>query len=306
MGKTAFIFAGQGSQAPGMGKELYEISQGARTTMDALEALSPGLLKMAFSGTQEELNLTENTQPCLFAVSLAAAAALTDLGIRAGGAAGFSLGELTAAAYTGLMLPEAAFAYCLRRAAAMTECADKNPGAMAAILKLDNAAVEALCAQVGNVWPANYNAPGQLVVSGLAGSVDELCALVSQQRGRAIRLAVSGGFHSPLMGSASEALLPVLRSMDIQTPGIPQWANLSAELFSADNAAEWMAGQVSGPVRWEQTIRRMLEDGFDTFVELGPGQVLNGLVKKIAPETRRLHVEDAESLRLTAEALASC
>jgi len=298
MGKIAFVFAGQGAQAPGMGRELYASSPGARRVLDQAEALRPGTLRQCFEGSPQELVVTENTQPCLFAVELACAAAALEAGARPRLCAGFSLGEAAAAAFCG-MLPEGrAFAFVLERAAAMQACAQKHPGFMAAVVRLEVEQVVALCRGFEDIYPGNFNAPGQVVVSGAASGRDAFFQAVAAAGGRAIPLKVRGAFHSPLMGEAAQRLLVWLRGEALQAPSMPLYANRTALPYGeGEDAAQLLAQQVDHPVLWEKTVRAMGAAGADLFVELGPGGVLSGLIRKILPEARVCRVEDAKSLR---------
>ncbi len=295
VGKIAFVFAGQGAQYSGMGKELYEASPAARRIFDMAEAIRPGTLRMCFEGSAEELAITENTQPCLFTVSTACAAAAVEKGILPDMCAGFSLGETVAAAFTSMLPFEKAFAFVQERALLMQACADAQPGFMAAVLRLDNDQVTALCRQFEHVYPVNFNCPGQVVVSGAAGQKDAFLQAVGGLGGRAMPLKVGGAFHSPLMSDAAQKLHTWLQDSGLQTPNIPLYANRTA-LPYGDDIIELLSGQVDHPVLWEQTVRNMGSKGADLFVELGPGTVLSGLVRKILPEATVCHVENTASL----------
>lgn len=301
MGKIAFVFSGQGAQYPGMGQSLAQVSPAARLVFDTADRLRPGTSGQCFSGTAEDLSITKNTQPCLYCVDLAAARALEERGVQADFAAGFSLGEVAAAAFAGVFSDEAGFDFVCKRAEAMQEAAEQNPGGMVAVLKLSNQQVEELCGRFDKVWPVNYNCPGQLVVAGEKEQLEKFQLLVKEAGGRAAPLAVSGGFHSPFMESAAEKLTSLLGGMELGEPKIPLYANFNALPYG--NARELLAAQVKSPVRWQETIERLSEQGVDTFLECGPGKTLCGLIKKTIKSARTFQVQDAETLNAALEAL---
>jgi [acyl-carrier-protein] S-malonyltransferase len=251
---------------------------------DRAEAQWPGVLTLCFEGPAEELERTVNTQPCLFAVESATAAALEEAGLTADGAAGFSLGEIAAVCYAGLLDFDAAFALILERARLMQRGAEEHPGAMFAVLRLDADTVERLCASVPGAYPVNYNAPGQIVAACAADSADALKRAAADAGGRVIRLAVGGAFHSPFMDGAARALAERLARTTFAKGRIPVYANRTG-LPYGDDPANLLSEQVNHPVRWQDTVQNMLADGYDAFVEVGPGKVLAGLAAKIAPET---------------------
>ena len=302
MSKIAFVFSGQGAQAPGMGKELYDCSPAAKAVFDLADSIRPGTSQQCFEGTQEELNVTINTQPCLFACDLAAAKAAQERGIQPHCAAGFSLGEAAAVAFSGMLTEAEAFSMVCKRAELMNEAAQKNPGAMAAVMKLSPQQVETLCGPIENAWPVNYNSPKQTVVAASADTIDQVVEAASAQRGRAVKLAVSGAFHSPLMHSAADGLREYLASVSLREERLPVYANLTAEPYGEDKK-ETMAAQCENPVRWQKTIENMIANGVDTFIEVGVGKTLAGLIKKINPEVTVYQIENKEGLDAAAEAL---
>ena len=302
MSKIAFVFSGQGAQAPGMGKELYDCSPAAKAVFDLADSIRPGTSQQCFEGTQEELNVTINTQPCLFACDLAAAKAAQERGIQPDCAAGFSLGEAAAVAFSGMLTEAEAFSMVCKRAELMNEAAQKNPGAMAAVMKLSPQQVETLCGPIENAWPVNYNSPKQTVVAASADTIDQVVEAASAQRGRVVKLAVSGAFHSPLMHSAADGLREYLASVSLREERLPVYANLTAEPYGEDKK-ETMAAQCENPVRWQKTIENMIANGVDTFIEVGVGKTLAGLIKKINPEVMVYQIENKEGLDAAAEAL---
>lgn len=302
MSKIAFVFSGQGAQAPGMGKELYDCSPAAKAVFDLADSIRPGTSQQCFEGTQEELNVTINTQPCLFACDLAAAKAAQERGIQPDCAAGFSLGEAAAVAFSGMLTEAEAFSMVCKRAELMNEAAQKNPGAMAAVMKLSPQQVETLCGPIENAWPVNYNSPKQTVVAASADTIDQVVEAASAQLGRAVKLAVSGAFHSPLMHSAADGLREYLASVSLREERLPVYANLTAEPYGEDKK-ETMAAQCENPVRWQKTIENMIANGVDTFIEVGVGKTLAGLIKKINPEVMVYQIENKEGLDAAAEAL---
>ena len=303
MGKVAFLFAGQGAQHPGMCADLAQAEPAARAVFDMADAVRPGTSRQCWEGTKEELTLTRNTQPCVFACDLACARALEARGVRPDAVAGFSLGEVAALTFAGAFPDERGFSLVCRRGELMAEAAASHPGEMRAVVKLDAPTVEALAAKAaastgGDCWPVNYNSPQQTVVAGTPEALAELDALVKAERGRSIRVAVSGAFHSPYMASASQGLHDLLAEDAPGEPGVPVYANLTGEPYPADAGAraEVLARQASNPVRWVETLRNMADAGVDTFVEVGPGHTLTGLVRRTLDGVVALPCEDASQL----------
>ncbi|MBS6367604.1 MAG: ACP S-malonyltransferase [Clostridiales bacterium] len=296
MGQIAFVFSGQGAQYSGMGQSLCQASGAARAVFAAVDAIRPGTSEQCFTGSKEELSITSNTQPCMFAVELAAARALEEAGIRPSRVAGFSLGEIAALTYAGAVSLEDGFQLVCRRGALMQQAAEAADTGMLAVLKLDNETVEALCSQQPEVYPVNYNCPGQVTVAGLKTSLAALKDAVKAAGGRAVPLAVSGGFHSPFMAPAAQQLEQVLSQMQISAPQIPLYSNYTAQLYEGDYRM-LLRQQVCNPVRWQDIVEDMVRQGVDTFIEVGPGKTLCGLIAKTVPTARTWNVESAETLQ---------
>lgn len=303
MGKIAFVFSGQGAQYPGMGQELAAVSPAAKAIFDLADAVRPGTSDQCFSGTKEELVITSNTQPDMFAVEVAAAAALLEAGIVPDCLAGFSVGEISALGFSGAVSVEDAFRLVCRRGELMQEASNAVSTGMTAVVKLSPAQVEALAAQFDQVYPVNYNSAAQTVCAGLSESMPAFRAAVKEAGGRAIPLKVAGAFHSPFMHSAAVGLVDVLEPMEFGTPRYPLYSNVTAQPYEEGRYKELLSQQVENPVRWQSIVENMVADGVDTFIEVGPGNTLTGLIQRINPNVTALHVEDAETLKAAVAAV---
>lgn len=305
MGGVALLFAGQGAQHPGMCAELAEREPAARRVFDLADAVRPGTSEQCFHGTEEELRVTATTQPCVFAADLAVARVLEAHGVVPQAVAGFSLGEVAALAFAGALDDEEAMRLVCHRAQLMQEAAERHPGGMRAVVKLEAGTVETLAAQAGDAWPVNYNSPKQTVVAGFPEALDRLDALVREARGRSLKVAVGGAFHSPLMAEASEWLAAYLAAHPLRQPQIPVVANLTARPYPAgvSECADTLARQLSHPVRWVETLEWLRAEGIDRFVELGPGRTLTGLVSRTLPGVQALSCETPEQVDAVLEAL---
>ncbi len=307
----AFCFPGQGSQAVGMGRELHAVSPAARAAFDeAADALGFDLAKLCFEGPESELRLTANTQPAVLAVSVAAARALGERGVTPAVAGGHSLGEYSALVVAGALRYADALRVVRRRGEFMQAAVPDGVGAMAAILGLELAAVESLCreAAAGEVLEvANINAPVQVVVAGHRGAVERAVALAASRGGkRSVLLPVSAPFHCRLMAPAAERLGAVLAEIPVSAPAIPVVRNVDAGLTTrAEDVRPFLVRQVTAPVRWTECVGRMAQEGARTFLEVGPGRVLTGLLKRIDAGLAGIPVEDPAGVARAAEAAAA-
>lgn len=282
---TAYVFPGQGAQFTGMGKDLYDTCPQAKTLIDkACDILGFDIRDIMFNGSAEDLKQTKVTQPAVFIHSVAAAATID--GFRPDMVAGHSLGEFSALVAAGAMSFEDGLRLVYARAMAMQKACELKPSTMAAIIGLPDETVEKICRETaGIVVPANYNCPGQLVISGEIEAVDNACAALKEAGAkRALRLAVGGAFHSPLMEPARLELAEAIAKTEIRKPVCPIYQNVDA-MPSTDPATikDKLLRQLTSPVRWTQTVLNMHRDGAENFVELGPGAVLQGLIKKCLP-----------------------
>ena len=280
--KQAYVFPGQGAQFSGMGKELYENNAEAKAMFEkANEILGFRITDIMFEGSAEDLKQTKVTQPAVFLHSVILAKVL---GVKPDAVAGHSLGEFSALVVAGALSFEDGLRLVAKRAMAMQKCCESQPGGMAAILNLDDAVVEQVCGEIdGVVVAANYNCPGQLVISGADEAVNEACEkLKAAGAKRALRLPVGGAFHSPLMEAARAELEQAIAEVEFKTPVCPIYQNVDAmPQTDAEVIKANLIAQLTAPVRWTQIAKNMIADGVESFTELGPGNVLQGLIKKV-------------------------
>ncbi|MEE0930312.1 MAG: ACP S-malonyltransferase [Acutalibacteraceae bacterium] len=295
MGKIAFVFSGQGAQYPGMGKELYECSPAAKAVYDMADSIREGTTTQCFEADKEVLNCTINTQPCVFTADLAAAAAVTEKGIKPDYVAGFSLGEIAALGYSGVLSYEDAFKLVCKRGELMNKAAQENKGSMLAVMKLTPEKVEEIAAKFEGTYPVNYNSPAQTVVATIEENADAFMEAVKAEKGRAKKLAVSGAFHSPFMSSAAQGLEDYLQDKTLNEPSVPIYSNVTAQPYSGDYK-QLVKEQVENPVQWQKTVENLIDMGVDTFIEVGVGKTLAGLIKKTNKDVKVFHVENKETL----------
>jgi [acyl-carrier-protein] S-malonyltransferase len=305
--KIAFCFPGQGSLEPGMGRDIAEAVPAAMEVFErASEAAGIDLVQLCFHAELEELVETEVQQPALVATSLAVLAALRERGIHPDYVIGHSVGEFAALAGAGVLDVPDAIALVRERGLAMAEAARQHPGSMAAILGLEDEVVDSLCRRIIGVWPANYNCPGQVVVSGEDRAVDECCSEAEREGARrAVKLKVSGAFHSPLVARASDRLRPALERVRFSEPLAPFMSTVTAKIEPAQRMAGLLVEQLTAPVRFTQATRELMREGVRTFVEVGPGNVLSGLVKRIDRSVKAVSVNNLASLEKIEETVSA-
>ncbi len=283
-----------------MGKDLADNSSAAKAVFAMADSVRPGTSAQCFGGTQEELSLTANTQPCIFCVDLAAARALEEQGVRCDAVAGFSLGEIAALTYAGMLSDQDGFKLVCRRAQLMNDAGSSVKSIMAAVLKLDNAKVEELAARYQHIYPVNYNCPGQLVVSGAPEEMESFKLDVKGAGGRYLQLPVSGGFHSPFLASAAEEFAKELSNYSFKTSKFDIYSNYTSKKYN-NSVQELLTYQIKSPVKWQALIENMIADGVDIFIECGPGHTLSGFASKINGSVRIYNVETSQDAQRIAE-----
>lgn len=297
-GAPVFLCSGQGSQKPGMGADLMDVPEVRATFACASEVLGFDVADLVLNADAAELNDTRNAQPALCVLSVAVARALMARGVQPAAVLGFSLGQVSALAVSGMLTDEATFALVKVRSQLMAEAAAAHPGAMSALLKADEDGVQALCEQCaeGDVLvPANFNCPGQIVIAGTPAAVERAEAAWAEAGKRSSRLATSGAFHSPLMASAAEGMAAYLESVEFSEARVPLVCNVTARPLSAADARENLVRHLTSPVRFDASVAALAAAGADTFVEVGNGCVLANLVKRIDKTATRACVQDRAS-----------
>lgn len=304
--KIAVVFSGQGAQKAGMGKSFYDASRAAR---DILDGIPSRTLEYCFNGSEQDLSRTEITQPCLYAVSCAGAAALSELfdenGLEVSMTAGFSLGEYSALCFGGVFSFLDGFEIVSKRGEWMAQAAGDGKSGMAAVLgTLDkiNEAVE-YASDAGMILPVNYNSPKQTVVAGENAALAKFGEKAAQMGLRVIPLSVSGAFHSPLMAGVADKLKELLAKYQLSSPRIPIYSNVTARPFEGGDLVSQISVQVKSPVKWEETVRNMINDGAEAFIEVGAGSTLCGLIRRIDKSVPAYCAEDMDGLIKAVEAV---
>ena len=300
MGKIAFVFAGQGAQSPGMGKDVYDAVPAAREVFAKADAVRPETSAQCFEADAAELMQTKNTQPCVYTVDLAMAAALEAEGIHADMAAGYSLGELAALTYAGAMTIEEGTRVVSERGRLMQIASEAHETGMAAVLKLPDEKVEEICSKYPDLYPVNYNSDGQVSVAGDKEQIKAMAEDVKAERGLAKILDVSGAFHSPYMNQAAEDFSKFLEGAEIGEVSIPVYSNRTALAYEGDYK-QLLVEQIINPVYWKKLVRNMIDEGVDTFIELGPGKALTSMITRISKDVKMYRVSDMETLQKTVE-----
>ena len=295
MGKIAFVFSGQGDQFPGMGKQICEQYGTAAEVFKLCDSLREGTSGQCFEGSEDELKETKNTQPCLFAVEMAAFKVLQEKGIKPDMVAGFSLGEVVALTAAEKLTLEDGFKLVCKRGELMQSAAEKFDTSMAAVVKLPNEKVEELCAAYSQVYPVNYNCPGQVSVAGLTEQMPQFSADVKAAGGRAIPLKVKGAFHSPFMNGAAESFAKVLEDVEFANGVTQVYSDVTAMPYEGDER-ELLSKQICSPVKFEKIVRNMIAQGADTFIEIGPGKTLINMIKKISADVKTYCTAEMETI----------
>jgi|LGVF01.2.fsa_nt_gb [acyl-carrier-protein] S-malonyltransferase len=294
MDKIAIIFPGQGAHSVGMGSLIYGKIPSAKECFDTIDHHRPDTSSQCFNGPLEVLNQTSNTQPCIFSVEYATFIALSHMGIKPQGIAGFSLGEITGLVAASILSLDDGLSFVIARGKAMENASKHATSTMVAVLKLENNHIENLCKKFNQCYPVNYNCPKQLVVALQQKDLTVFLNEVKQLGGRGLPLGLSGGFHSPFMNHAVSELEPILNQLFFSKATIPLYGNSMATPYPIETEAikNTILHQINHPVLWEKTISNMITDGFTTFIEVGPGKVLGGFLKKINSSVRYFHSSD--------------